>query len=111
MDGDEFDNDRDALGSKISRSSRCGANGTSRIASGCVTRCCGSERSAIVIVDLREASFFDSTALAELIALYKRLSGAGRRFEAFVGDSNMRRLLELTSLDVCWGFAGTRAAI
>ena len=30
-----------------------------------------------VLVDLRQASFFDSTALAELIALYKRLNGAG----------------------------------
>ncbi len=45
-----------------------------------------------VLVDLRGASFFDSTALAELIMLYKRLTGAGRRLEALVGDSNMRRL-------------------
>ena len=52
-----------------------------------------------VLVDLRQASFFDSTALAELIALYKRLNGSGHRVEALVGDSNMRRLLELTSLD------------
>ena len=55
-----------------------------------------------VLVDLREASFFDSTALAELIALYKRLTGEGHRLEVLVGDSNMRRLLELTSLETCW---------
>jgi len=36
-----------------------------------------------------EASFFDSTALAELIALYKRLTGEGHRLEVLVGDSNM----------------------
>lgn len=63
-----------------------------------------------VLVDLREASFFDSTALAELIALYKRLNGTGHRVEALVGDSNMRRLLELTSLDGLLGVSSERAA-
>ncbi|MGA2760088.1 MAG: STAS domain-containing protein [Candidatus Cybelea sp.] len=62
-----------------------------------------------VIVDLREASFFDSTALAELIALYKRLAGEGHLLEALVGESNMRRLLELTSLDNLLGVSKTRA--
>jgi anti-anti-sigma factor len=62
-----------------------------------------------VLVDLREASFFDSTALAELIALYKRLGGEGHRLEALVGESNMRRLLELTSLDNLLGVSSTRA--
>jgi anti-anti-sigma factor len=62
-----------------------------------------------VVVDLRQASFFDSTALAELIGLYKRLTGAGRRLEALVGDSNMRRLLELTSLDGLLGASPERS--
>lgn len=62
-----------------------------------------------VVVDLREASFFDSTALAELIGLYKRLTAGGRRLEALVGDSNMRRLLELTSLDGLLGVSEQRA--
>lgn len=62
-----------------------------------------------VIVDLRQASFFDSTALAELIGLYKRLGAMNRRLEALVGSSNMRRLLELTSLDGLIGVAPTRA--
>ena len=62
-----------------------------------------------VVVDLRDASFFDSTALAELIMLYKRLTGRGRRLEALVGDSNMRRLLELTSLDALFGVSAQRA--
>ena len=68
----------------------------------------GIDRDALV--DLRQASFFDSTALAELIALYKRLNGAGHRVEALVGDSNMRRLLELTSLDALLGVSAERAA-
>lgn len=63
-----------------------------------------------VLVDLRQASFFDSTALAELIALYKRLNATGHRLEALVGDSNMRRLLELTSLDNLLGVSPERAA-
>ena len=67
----------------------------------------GSDRD--VVVDLRQASFFDSTALAELIGLYKRLGAANRRLEALVGDSNMRRLLELTSLDGLIGVAPARA--
>lgn len=67
----------------------------------------GTEKN--VLVDLREASFFDSTALAELIALYKRLNGAGHRVEALVGESNMRRLLELTSLDGLLGVSSERA--
>ena len=62
-----------------------------------------------VIVDLRQATFFDSTALAELISLYKRLNAAGRRLEALVGESNMRRLLELTSLDSLLGVSSERA--
>jgi hypothetical protein len=56
-----------------------------------------------------EGSFFDSTALAELIKVYKRLTGEGHRLEALVGDSNMGRLLELTSLDNLLGVSGTRA--
>jgi anti-sigma B factor antagonist len=66
----------------------------------------GTEGDAIV--DLREATFFDSTALAELIAFYKRLNAAGRRLEALVGESNMRRLLELTSLDELLGVSPER---
>lgn len=61
-----------------------------------------------VLVDLRGASFFDSTALAELIMLYKRLTAGARRLEALVGDSNMRRLLELTSLDALFGVSAQR---
>jgi anti-anti-sigma factor len=67
----------------------------------------GSEQD--VIVDLREASFFDSTALAELISLYKGLNARERRLEALVGESNMRRILELTSLDALLGVSGQRA--
>jgi anti-anti-sigma factor len=62
-----------------------------------------------VLLDLRRATFFDSTALAELIALYKRLNATGHILETLVGDSNMRRLLELTSLDTLLGITPERA--
>jgi anti-anti-sigma factor len=62
-----------------------------------------------VLVDLREARFFDSTALAELIWLYKRVADRGFRLEALVGGSNMRRLLELTNLDALFGVSAQRA--
>lgn len=61
-----------------------------------------------VLLDLRKATFFDSTALAEVIALYKRLTAGGRKLETLVGDSNMRRLLELTSLDHLLGITPER---
>ena len=88
---------------------RCAASGTLPTASSLreALQALGAERD--VLVDLREASFFDSTALAELIALYKRLNTGGRRLEALVGGSNMRRLLELTSLDGLIGVAPERA--
>ena len=62
-----------------------------------------------VLIDLRAASFFDSSALGELIALYKKLNGQGRRLEALVGNSNMHRLLELTSLGNLLGISPERA--
>ena len=63
-----------------------------------------------VVVDLRQASFFDSSALGELISGYKRISEAGRRFETMVGSSNMRRLLEMTNLERLIGMAPDRQA-
>jgi anti-sigma B factor antagonist len=61
-----------------------------------------------VLVDLREASFFDSSALGELIALHRRLASQGHRVETLVGNSNMRRLLELTSLEDLLGVSPQR---
>lgn len=54
---------------------------------------------ADVLVDVRAVTFFDSTALSELIGAYKRLAARARRLETLVGDSNMQRLLQLTCLD------------
>jgi anti-anti-sigma factor len=61
-----------------------------------------------VLIDLREANFFDSSALGELIGFQKRLANRGHRLEALVGTSNMRRLLELTGLDEILGASPQR---
>jgi anti-anti-sigma factor len=52
-----------------------------------------------VVLDLRGATYFDSTALKELIAAYRRLTVVGRRLETLVGNGNIQRLLSLTCLD------------
>jgi len=63
-----------------------------------------------VVVDLRAASFFDSSSLGELISLHNRLTAEGHRVEALVGTSNMQRLLELTNLDTMFRIDPERAA-
>ena len=51
-----------------------------------------------VAIDVRAASFFDSTALAEFVTFFKRLTARGKRFELLVGGSNIGRILEVTGL-------------
>ncbi|MBV8434408.1 MAG: STAS domain-containing protein [Candidatus Eremiobacteraeota bacterium] len=51
-----------------------------------------------VVVDVRDATFFDSSALGELVACYNRVIRSGHRFELLSTNSNMERLLELTGL-------------
>ena len=51
-----------------------------------------------VVVDARSASFFDSTALSEFVTFFKRVTSGGGRFELLIGNSNIRRILEMTGL-------------
>lgn len=51
-----------------------------------------------VVIDARNASFFDSTALGEFVTFFKRVTERGRRFELLVGNSNILRILEMTGL-------------
>ena len=110
---DGQDVDLSASFERMPRDHATAASGTCRRASACTElRCTSSEpeRRCLRSTCARRR-FFDSTALAELIAFYKRLTGAGRRLEALVGDSNMRRLLELTSLDDLLGVSLERASL
>lgn len=51
-----------------------------------------------VVVDARDANFFDSSALAEFISFYKRATQRGKRFELLIGNSNLEKILEMTGL-------------
>lgn len=51
-----------------------------------------------VVIDVREASFFDSSALSEFVSFFKRVTGRGRRFELLIGNSNIQRILDMTGL-------------
>jgi anti-sigma B factor antagonist len=54
----------------------------------------------VVVLDMRDVSYIDSTAIALLIRLKKRMSEHGRAIVKIAGpQSNVRRVLELTSLD------------
>jgi anti-sigma B factor antagonist len=55
-----------------------------------------------VTVDLREATFIDSTVVGVLIAAHRRASEAGLDFVLLLGSETgwpVRRLLEVTGLD------------
>jgi len=58
--------------------------------------CTGTQ--ADVVIDARAASFFDSSALSEFVAFFKRVTAGGRRFELLVGNSNIQRILDITGL-------------
>jgi anti-sigma B factor antagonist len=55
-----------------------------------------------VVVDLREATFIDSTVVGVLLAARRRADAAGLRFALVLGSQTgwpVRRLLEVTGLD------------
>jgi anti-sigma B factor antagonist len=52
----------------------------------------------VVVVDLLEVTFIDSTALGTLVGAAKRLR-EGRRLALACRDDNVRRTLELTGID------------
>jgi anti-sigma B factor antagonist len=59
------------------------------------------EEDVRIAVDLREATFIDSTVVGVLIAAHRRAKEAGLDFVLLVGDGTgwpVRRLLEVTGL-------------
>jgi anti-anti-sigma factor len=52
----------------------------------------------LVIVDLRELEFIDSTGLSVLVKAHQQAAEAGARFGLVNGGSQVRRLLSLTGL-------------
>jgi anti-anti-sigma factor len=53
----------------------------------------------LVIVDLRELEFIDSTGLSVLIKAHQQAEASGRRFAVVKGPSQVQRLLGLTGLE------------
>ena len=52
-----------------------------------------------IVVDLSDTSSIDSFALGSLIALYKDANTNKKRFYLVVNNDDIRRILEITSLD------------
>ena len=57
-----------------------------------------SEDVDLVIVDLRELRFMDSTGLHALVKANRRATEAGRRFAVIQGGAQIQRLLNLTGV-------------
>jgi anti-sigma B factor antagonist len=55
--------------------------------------------SEIVMVDLSEVSFIDSSGLGALVGAEKEMRGAGHELRLVVTQPQIMRLLELTGLD------------
>ena len=54
---------------------------------------------ALVIVDLRQLAFVDSTGLGVLVRAHQRALELGNRLALVRGDGQVNRLLSLTGLD------------
>jgi anti-sigma B factor antagonist len=52
----------------------------------------------LVIVDLRDLRFMDSTGLHALVRAHKEAHDAGRRFAVIQGGAQIERLLDLTGV-------------
>jgi anti-sigma B factor antagonist len=58
----------------------------------------GSSDATLVIVDLRELEFMDSTGLSVLIKAQQRAEDIGQRFAVVRGPQQVQRLLSLTGV-------------
>jgi anti-anti-sigma factor len=62
-----------------------------------------------IVVDLREATFIDSTIIGVLLAARRRADAAGLRFGLLLGSRTgwpVRRLLEVTGLEAQFDVVG-----
>ena len=57
-----------------------------------------AERPAVLVLDLREVSFFDSTGLQLVLDADVRAREEGRRFVVLAGDGEPRRVLDLAEV-------------
>jgi anti-anti-sigma factor len=52
----------------------------------------------VLIIDLRELEFMDSTGLSIIVKAHQRLSEAGRKLSLVRGSQQVQRLLDLTGV-------------
>ena len=55
--------------------------------------------SSVVVLDLQELEFIDSTGLGVLVKTHQRMREAGDQLAVIEGSGQVKRLLELTGLD------------
>ena len=58
-----------------------------------------SDGAEFVVVDLRRATFLDSSALSELIALQRETTGGGKRYAILRPEGEADRIFKLTGMD------------
>jgi anti-sigma B factor antagonist len=61
----------------------------------------------LVVLDLRELEFMDSTGLSTLVKAHQRAEGAGKQFGLVRGPQQVQRLLSLTGVEERLRFADT----
>jgi anti-anti-sigma factor len=67
-----------------------------------------AERPALVVVDVEEVGFMDSTMLRELLRAHRALEEAGSRLVVAAPQPPVRRLLELTGTTDVFTVAASR---
>jgi anti-sigma B factor antagonist len=63
--------------------------------------------SELIVLDLRDLEFMDSTGLSTLVKAHQQAAGAGKRFGVVRGPQQVQRLLSLTGVDERMTFADT----
>jgi anti-sigma B factor antagonist len=63
--------------------------------------------SELIVLDLRELEFMDSTGVSTLVKAHQRAGDAGKRFGLVRGPQQVQRLLSLTGIEDRLVFADT----
>lgn len=69
-----------------------------------------TEQPTLVVADLAEVGFMDSTLLRELLRAHRTLEEAGARFVVAAPQASVRRLLELTGTNEVFELTDSREA-
>jgi anti-anti-sigma factor len=67
----------------------------------------GGSEPELVVLDLREVEFMDSSGLAVIVKAHQRAQNAGHRLGVINGSPQVQRLLSLTGMDERMTVVGT----